>query len=121
MESTTERKETTYGPPVCWKSLDDRQPRLPSLRVILHKSEYVLPWGRFLFAAENDAGDLVLSFATHHVLINGFGLTHLMADIAAQRVVSLHEPYRIDIFRDASKPEPIGGIREISVRALEEE
>lgn len=117
MESALERH---YGPAIGWNATEDNQPRPPALRVILHKREYLFPWSRLLFAEEAN-GELLISFATHEILINGYGLTHLLVELAAHRVLSLYEPLRADRFQAADKPEPKGGIHQISVRRVEEE
>jgi hypothetical protein len=117
MESTLEPHS---GPPIGWNVTQDHQPRPLALRVILHKREYVLPWSRLLFAEEAN-GELLISFATHEILINGYGLIHLLADLAAHRVLCLYEPLRADRFRTVNEPEPKGGIHQISVRRVEEE
>jgi hypothetical protein len=117
MESTLEQHS---GPAIGWKAIQDNQPGPLALRVILHKREYVLPWSRLLFAEEAN-GVLLISFATHEILIHGYGLTHLLADLADHRVLSLYEPMRTDSFRAANEPEPKGGIHQISVRRVAEE
>ena len=118
MESTLNVK-TNYGPPLGWKTAEGNT-YSANLHIILFKTEFVLPWGRFLYASgSND--QVVLSFATHNVLVTGYGLDHLLADITAQRLVSLYEVHRADKFRAAGTPEPKGAIEELMVRSLEEE
>jgi hypothetical protein len=117
MESTLEPHS---GPTIGWNATQDNQPRPLALRVILHKREYLLPWSRLLFAEEAN-GALLIFFATHEILINGYGLTHLLAALAEHRVLSLYEPLRVDRFRTANDPEPQGGIHQISVRRVAEE
>ena len=58
---------------------------------------------------------------THEMLVSGYGLDHLLADLAAQRVVSLHEPHRADKFRAADEPELKGAINELVVREINDE
>jgi hypothetical protein len=117
MESTLERN---YGPAVGWKATEKNQPRPAALHVILHKREYVFPWSRFVYT-EGSNGEVIISFPTHEVLVSGYGLDHLLADLAAQRVVSLHEPYRADKFRAANEPAPKGAINELVVREINDE
>ena len=117
MESTLER---TYGPALGWKTTEENQPRPPALHVILHKREYIFPWARFL-CAEGANAEVVLSFATHEIVVTGYGLDHLLADLATQRVVSLHETHRADKFRAANEPEPKGAITQLDVRRIEDE
>jgi hypothetical protein len=117
MESTLERN---YGPAIGWNTIEGNQPRPPALHVILHKREYILPWSRLL-CAEGANAEVVVSFATHEVVVTGYGLDHLLADLGTHRVISLHEPHRADKFRAATEPEPKGGIHQISVRRVAEE
>ena len=117
MESTLERN---YGPAVGWKATEENQPRPTALHVILHKREYIFPWSRFIYA-EGSNGEVVISFPTHEVQMTGYGLDHLLADLAALRVLSLHEPHRADKFRAANEPEPKGAINQLTVRQVEDE
>jgi hypothetical protein len=116
MESILERK---YGPAVNWTISEANEPRPVALHVMLHKREYVFPWARYIYA--NGANDHVLiAFPTHEVVIAGYGLDHLLADLAAQRVKCLREASRSDKFRAANEPEPKGAITELAVREIEE-
>ena len=117
MESTLER---TYGPALGWKTTEGNLPRPPALHVILHKREYILPWSRLL-CAEGANAEVVVSFATHKIVVLGYGLNHLLADLATHRVVSLHEPHRADKFHAANEPEPKGVITQLDVRRIEDE
>jgi hypothetical protein len=117
MESSIER---TYGPALGWKITEENQPRPPALHVILHKREYILPWSRLLSAEGANAG-VVISFATYKIIVTGYGLHHLLADLATERVVSLHEPHRADKFRAAKEPEPKGVITQLDVRRIDDE
>ena len=117
MESTLER---TYGPALGWKTIEGNLPSPPALHVILHKREYILPWSRLL-CAEGANAEVVVSFATHEVIVRGYGLDHLLAGLATQRVVSLHETHRADKFRAANEPEPKGAITQLDVRRIEDE
>jgi hypothetical protein len=117
MESTLER---TYGPALGWKTTEENQPRSPALHVILYKREYIFPWSRLL-CAEGANAEVVVSFATHKIIVNGYGLDHLLADLATQRLVSLDEPHRADKFRAATEPEPKGAITQLDVRRIEAE
>ena len=117
MESTFERN---YGPALNWKATEENQPRPATLHVILHKREYIFPWSRFI-CAEGSNGEVRISFPTHEVLISGYGLDHLLADLAAQRLISLHEPHRADKFWATNEPEPKGAINELVVREISDE
>ena len=117
MESTLERN---YGPAVGWKATEENQPRPAALHVILHKREYVFPWSRFVYA-EGSNGEVIISFPTHEMLVSGYGLDHLLTDLAAQRVVSLHEPHRADKLRAADQPELKGAINELVVREINDD
>jgi len=64
---------------------------LLALKVVLHKTSYVLPWSQFLYA-EGGEDEARLVFATHDVIVKGIGLGELMADLAAHRLASLIEP-----------------------------
>ena len=112
--------ETNYGPALHWTVRGDRQPRPPAVQVVLHKRTYVFPWARFIYA-EGAPDEVVISFATHEVLITGYGLDYLLADIAAQCVVSLHEPHREGRFRPSNEPEPRAAFTAVVVRQVLEE
>ena len=114
--------ETNSGPVLHWTVADEKQPRPAALHVVLHKRTYVFPWSRFIYA-EGGPDQVIISFATHEVLVTGYGLTHLLADLAAQRALTLQEPHRADKFRAAGEPEPKAAITELVVRqaALAEE
>jgi hypothetical protein len=109
--------ETNYGPALHWTVAEDKEPRPPALQVVLHKRTYIFPWSRFIYA-EGSSDEIVISFATHEVLVTGYGLDHLLADIAAHCVVSLHEPNRADNFRAANEAEPKAAFRAIVVRPV---
>jgi hypothetical protein len=109
--------ETHSGPVLHWTVADEKQPRPAALHVVLHKRNYVFPWSRFIYA-EGAPDQVIISFSTHEVLINGYGLGHLLADVAAQRVPSLNEPHRADKFRPANEPEPKAAITELAVREI---
>ena len=116
MESILERK---YGPALNWTISEGNEPRPVALHVILHKREYVFPWARYIYA--NGANDHVLiAFPTHEVVMAGYGLDHLLTDLAAHRVKCLREPRQADKFRAANEPEPKGAIIELAVREIEE-
>ena len=79
MESILERK---YGRALNWTITEGNEPRPVALHVILHKREYVFHWARYIYA--KGANDHVLiAFPTHEVVIVGYGLDHLLADLAA--------------------------------------
>jgi hypothetical protein len=116
MESILERK---YGPALGWQITEDNEPRPAALHVILHKREHVFPWGRYLYA-EGSNDRVLIAVPTHEVVITGFGLDNLLADLAAHRVKSIHEPHRADKFRSANEAEPKGAIIELAVREIED-
>jgi hypothetical protein len=112
--------ETNRGPSLHWTVVEDKQPRPAALQVVLHQRTYVLPWSRLIYA-EGTPGEIMISFATHEVLVTGYGLNHLLADIAAHWVVSLHEPNRADNFRVAKEAEPKAAFSALVVRPILEE
>jgi hypothetical protein len=116
MESILERK---YGPALNWTITEDNDPRPAALHVILHKREYVFPCARYIYA---DGGNdhVLIAFPSHEVVITGYGLDHLLADLAAHRVKCLSEPRQADRFRAANEPEPKGAIFELAVREIKE-
>jgi hypothetical protein len=116
MESSVERK---YSPALNWTITEDNEARPAALHVILHKREYVFPWSRYIYA---DGGNdhVLIAFPTHEVVITGYGLDHLLVDLAAHRVKCLREASRADTFRAANEPEPKGAIMELVVREIEE-
>jgi hypothetical protein len=61
--------------------------------VILHKREYVFPWGRYIYAAGGN-DKVLIAFASHEVVISGYGLDHLLADLAAYRSSASANPAR---------------------------
>jgi hypothetical protein len=64
-----------------------------TLEVVLLGRTYLLPWTQFLYAEGGD-DEVRLVFATHDVVAKGYGLSALLADVAAQRVVGMDEPSR---------------------------
>ncbi len=98
----------------------DSQTRQAALHVVLHKRQYVFPWSRFIYA-EGSNDEVIISFPTHEVLVTGYGLDHLLADIASQSLVSLREPHRPDKFRAAGEPEPAAAIETLVVRQVTDE
>jgi hypothetical protein len=99
-----------------WTATQDES-RPAALHVVLHKREYVFPWSRFIYA-EGSNDEVILSYPTHEILVNGYGLNHLLADIARHSVLSLREPHRADKFRGASEPEPIAAITHVTVQSV---
>jgi hypothetical protein len=93
-------------------NLEDRP---AALEITLLKRTYVLPWNQFLYA-EGGNDEVRAVFATHDVIIRGGGLDELLADMATQRVASMHEPSRPDRFPSAASR----GIREIVVQKIED-
>jgi hypothetical protein len=116
MESILERQ---YGRALNWTITEGNEPRPVALHVILHKREYVFPWARYLYA-DGANGHVLIAFPTHEVVIAGYGLDHLLADLAAHRVKCLREPSRADKFRAGNEAEPKGAIIELAVREIEE-
>jgi hypothetical protein len=114
MESTLERN---HGPALGWKTTEGNQPRPPVLHVILYKREYIFRWSRWL-CAEGANTEVVVSFAPTKSSSTGYGLDHLLADLATQRVV---QPHRADKFRAANEPEPKGAVTQLDVRRIEDE
>jgi hypothetical protein len=58
---------------------------------------YLLPWTQFLYAEGGD-DEVRLVFATHDVVARGTGLSALLADVAAQRLIGVDEPSRAEKF-----------------------
>jgi hypothetical protein len=84
--------------------------------VILLKRVYVLPWSQFLYA-EGTSEEVRSFFSTHDVVVKGSGLESLLADFAAQQIVVLKEPARVDKFVSSAGPR----IAELEVRRVEPE
>src|SRR6202163_4028536 len=79
----------------------DRERRSYSLRVVLPRRTYVLPWAQFLYA--EGAPDTVRAvFSMHDVVVTGCGLETLLGDVAAQVVTVLQQPPRADHFAAAA-------------------
>ena len=68
-----------------------------TLEVVLLGKTYLLPWTQFLYAEGGD-DEVRLVFATHDVIAKGSGLSALLADVAAQRLVGMDEPSRATRF-----------------------
>jgi len=81
----------------------DRAGRAQGLQVILLKRVYVLPWSQFLYA-EGTGEEVRAVFSTHDVLVKGSALDSLLADFAAQRIMVLKEPVRMEKFRSMEGP-----------------
>jgi len=73
-----------------------------ALEVVLLDRTYVLPWSQFVFAEGGD-DEVRIVFATHDVLAKGYGLQHLLSDLAAQRVIGLDEPTRAERFGSGNR------------------
>jgi hypothetical protein len=81
--------------------LVDREQRPYSVRVVLPKRTYVLPWVQFLYA--EGAPDAVRAvFSMHDVVVTGCGLDALLADLAAQVVTVIRQPPRAERFLPAA-------------------
>ena len=81
----------------------DRERRPYGLRVVLPKRTYVLPWAQFLYA-EGATDSVRAVFSMHDVVVTGYGLEALLADLAAQVVTVLQQPLRADNFLPTSGP-----------------
>ena len=88
--------------------------RTPALEIVLLRRTYVLPWSQFLYA-EGGEDEVRIVFAAHDIVVRGFGLAALLADVAAQRVAVLREPTRADRFHNNTRRM----IREIIVQKAE--
>ena len=78
--------------------------RALSLLVQLRQRSYLWPWTLFLFAEGTDT-EVRVHFHTHVVLIDGAGLTALLADLANQMVHRIVEPDRTAKFTQATGPQ----------------
>jgi hypothetical protein len=85
-----------------------------ALEVVLLDRTYLLPWTQFLYA-EGGNDEIRLVFATHDVVARGAGLSALLTDLAAQRLVGLEEPGRGERFGGAVA----GWVRELTVRKVD--
>ena len=74
-----------------------------SLLVQLRQRFYVFPWSLFLFAEGTEA-EIRATFHTHVVLVEGFGLSALLDDFAAQSLSRLTEPDRTAKFTERPGP-----------------
>jgi hypothetical protein len=88
--------------------------RIVALRIMLARRNFVVPWSQFLYA-EGDEEEVRLAFSTHDVIVSGFGLGALLAQVSEQRLAALREPARADAFTTSAGPQ----IRAISVRKVE--
>ena len=68
-----------------------------ALEVVLLDRTFLLPWAQFLYAEGGD-DEVRLVFATHDVVARGAGLSALLSDVAAQRLVAIDEPVRAETF-----------------------
>lgn len=84
-------------------SVNTEPQRNPALQLILLKRTFVLPWSRFIYA-EGDLSEVRAAFTTHDVVVTGYGLDRLLADLAAQRVIAIRQPARSDRFVGAADP-----------------
>jgi len=95
-----------------WKTTTQERPA--GLEIVLLKSTFVLPWNQFLYAEGGD-DEIHLAFTTHDVLVEGGGLSSLLADLAAQRVARLQQPARTDRFATSTAP----SIHDLSIVKIE--
>jgi hypothetical protein len=84
-----------------------------TLEVVLLGKTYLLPWTQFLYAEGGD-DEARLVFATHDVVAKGCGLSDLLADVAAQRLVGMDEPSRATRFGAGDRC-----VLELAVRKVE--
>jgi hypothetical protein len=84
-----------------------------TLEVVLLDKTYLLPWTQFLYAEGGD-DEVRLVFATHDVIAKGSGLSALLADVAAQRLVGMDEPRRATSFGAGDRC-----VRKLAVRKAE--
>lgn len=99
----------------------DREPwvigtdhRPPALEIVLVKQTVVLSWLQFVYAEGSD-DEVRIAFASHDVILRGTGLSSLLHAITANRVTSIREPARTDLFPDYAGR----FIREVIVRRAE--
>ena len=90
--------------------------RVAALEIVLLRRTYVLPWTQLLYAEGGD-DEVRIVFAAHDIVVRGFGLVALLADVAAQRVAVLREPTRADRFHKNIRRM----IREIIVQKAEKD
>lgn len=88
--------------------------RAVALEIVLLKRTYVFPWTQFLYA-EGGADEVRLVFAVHDVVVRSSGLDSLLAEVAAQRVTLIREPFRSDRFPVTERR----CIREIVIQKIE--
>jgi len=84
------------------------------LEIHLLQNAFVLPWNQFLYA-EGRSEEVRLAFSTHDVVVKGSHLESLIADLSAQRVSQLREPFRAERFPFGTHPQ----IASISVQKVE--
>ncbi len=99
-------------------TVNTEQQRSPTLQLILLKRTFVLPWSRFIYA-EGDLTEVVAAFTTHDVVVTGWGLDRLLADLAAQRVTAIHQPARTDQFTTVADPVRIVEVNVTEARSEE--
>jgi hypothetical protein len=90
-----------------------REHRQLTLEVVLLGKTYLLPWTQFLYAEGAD-DEVRLVFAPHDVVARGSGLSALLADVAAERLVGIDEPSRATRFGAADRC-----VLELTVRKVE--
>ena len=95
-----------------WTIEGDRRPY--SLRVVLPKRSYVLPWAQFLYA-EGTPDTVRAVFSMHDVVVSGCGLEALLADLAAQVVTVLQQPLRAEHFAAVPGPRIVA----VEIRRIE--
>ena len=86
----------------------------PPLEIVLVKQTVVLSWLQFVYAEGGD-DEVRIAFASHDVILRGAGLTSLLHAITANRVISIREPARADLFPGRA----VRFIREVIVRRAE--
>jgi hypothetical protein len=104
-----------------WQLETDPHSKPVSLLVQLRRSTHILPWFRFVYA-EGDNSQVKITFTSHLVTVNGFGLAALLVALAAQKVVRLVQPSeneaKFGVRGEGSSKSAGPGISDITVEAL---
>lgn len=96
-----------------WVTSQDSIPPT-ALEIVLLKRTVVLSWSQFVYA-EGSEDEVRMAFASHDVILRGAGLGALLADVSAQRVISIRETARADRFSG----DPARFIRDVEVRRID--
>ena len=111
--------ERKYGPTLNWTITEDNEPRPAGLHVVLHKREYVFPWGRYIYAAGGN-DHVLIAFPSHEVGHHRVWSRPPPGRFSSPPGQCLREPRQADKFRAANEPEPKGAIIELVVREIVE-